>query len=197
MANKSTNSSVLQRIEAAQRFKAVAALVELQAQQSDARFPHLMPDGTKVQTWTEAAAWCAQNTGRSPVGIWRIWKRFKTGGRAALIRRTRSDKGTSHFFRCHPMVATFAAYLHVAWTRNTLQIFHAIEDNQAMLGLCNETMPSYETLRKWLRSTPQSTLIREALRGQRSYRGHFSTEARRTETGSGKKSRRHHGRRAA
>jgi hypothetical protein len=165
------------RQKAEHRFAAIAALIELASLPDERIFPRLMPDGQPVSTWTEAAQWCAANTGRSLRGIWRIWAAFKRGGKAALQRRARSDKGNSRFFRLHPPAAAFAAYLFMAWTRNVRTIFLAMERNAAALGVRVEELPSYETLRKWLRSCGEHSLVSSALRGQKAYRARANQDA--------------------
>lgn len=162
-----------------ERLNAIAALVELSSLPVEQCFPHLMPDGERVTTWTEAEAWCAARTGRSLRTIQRIWSTFRRSGRAALARKIRSDKGKSRFFENHPAGATFAAYLFLTWTRNVRRIHAAMEQESLLLGIENGQLPSYTTLRQWLYFTARRALVSAGLRGQALYRGHLNAEAKR------------------
>ena len=141
------------------RFAAIAALVQLSETPRRQRFPHLTPDGQCVRNWTEAVAWCAASSGRSIRGIWALWGAFRRSGHSALSNKSRSDKGCSRFFQRRPGAAVFVSGLYLAGIRNTRSILFELEQNCGALGVRRDQLPSYESLRRWLRSIDQSLLV--------------------------------------
>jgi hypothetical protein len=151
------------------RFDAIAPLVQLFDVKESRRFPHVLPDGTRTWTMTRAVAWCAEHDKRSTRTIWRKIHDFKDRKNGLPERIGRSDKGHSRFFTWHNQAAIFAAYLHLALQPTTRGIHGAIVRNRELLGISAAQLPSYETVRVWLRSVSPA-LVKLALEGQRAYR---------------------------
>jgi hypothetical protein len=151
------------------RYDAVAPLIPLLGLPKNRRFPHLLPDGTCAWSMSAAASWCAQKSGRSLRTIQRVQAAFKLGGDGAFDRRFRSDRGLSRFFGRNRAAAAFAAYLSLTWRPSVRAIHEAMLRHRELLGLSGLKMPSYETVRCWLRSATPS-LVPLALEGQKLYR---------------------------
>lgn len=151
------------------RSKMIAALAALDSVPEATRFPHLMPDGTRVMTWGEAQAWCAGQLGRSVRTVQRAYAGFKARGEEAFQRSGRSDRGTSRFFRSHRKAAIFAAYFHLAHVANYRAVYRAILANADLLDLPADEAPSYETARMWLKFSLRTHLVSSALEGQNQF----------------------------
>lgn len=160
------------------RFARIAPLVELLSIPASYRFPHLLPDGKRAQTWTETVAWCAVQSGRHVRTISRDLALFKEGSEGALLSHGRKDKGVSRFFARHSKATAFAAYLRLAWQQTFLAIHKAILRDGRLLEISAEEMPCYETVRGWFRSIP-SDLVALALEGQKAHRERVSSYAKR------------------
>lgn len=171
------------RKSARTRFDAIAPLVELSEIPIARRFPHLMADGQRMLTWSQAVEWCADRSGVSARSIYRMHAAFKKGGQKALQRSDRRDKGVSRFFTRHEKAALFAAYLHLAYPGNLCAVHSAIARDAGLLDIPEGKTPSYETVRTWLRSTLQSTLVTLALKGQRIFREQVAQHAKRGHLG--------------
>lgn len=151
------------------RFEIIAPVLELRDMPESRRFPHLMPDGKCVWTMGEAVAWCAAHNGLTPRTVWRAVSAFKKGGKQSLERGIRADKGHSRFFAHHRKAAALAAYLHLAWRPSVRSVYEAILRHRELIDLSTAKLPSYETVRTWLRiATP--TLAQLAVDGQGLYR---------------------------
>jgi hypothetical protein len=151
------------------RYEAILPLIPLLDLPKNRRFPHLLPDGTCVWSTSAAASWCAQQSDRSLRTIWRGLAAFKRGGEAAFDRGFRSDKGLSRFFGRHRAAAAFVAYLSLTWRPSLQAIHEAMLRHREPLGLSELKMPSYGTVRFWLRSATPS-LVPMALEGQKLFR---------------------------
>jgi hypothetical protein len=166
------------KAKAEDRFKAIAAMVELMEAPKEQRFPFLLPDGQRILTLTQAAKGCARQCGRSETGVWRLYGRFKKFGKEGLFSRSRNDKGFSRFFLKHSKAAAFAAYLRHAWQLPFSAIQDAMLRDYKLLEITEEKVPSCETVRRWLQSA-SIPLVPLALEGQRVYRGRISSYAKR------------------
>jgi hypothetical protein len=169
---KTTGAISARELESAKsRFAAIAGLVQLSNKPYSQRFPHVMSDGRCVQNWTEAVAWCASQTGRSVRNIWAIWGAFQRGGSQALNNKPRRDSGGVRFFQHYPAAAVFAFTLYFTETQNVTKILVEMERNFAALGIERDQLPSYESLRRWLRSATIGPLVSSLLQEQKNKRG--------------------------
>jgi len=160
----------------AESLESIAPLVELLRLPREIRFPHLLPDGQRAQTWTEMVSWCARRNGRSVETIWRRFGKFKRGGADLLQRRGRSDKGISRFFSQHLKAAAFAAYLRLAWRQTIREIHEAIQRDHDLLEISPQNAPSYRTVKLWPKSE-SPLVVASALEGQKTHRERVSALA--------------------
>jgi putative transposase len=154
-------------------FKSIEALAEILDLPESQRFPHRMPDGTRVRNWSEADAWSAKQDGSSISTIQRRKNRFKKEGRRGLLRVVRRDKHSSHFFDAHREAAYLAAYIFLECRQSCRAAYEAIVRNAAMIEVPSEELPSYETVRAWLRSIPPSLTV-YAREGRKAYQDKMS-----------------------
>jgi hypothetical protein len=164
--------------KAAECLESIAPLAELLRFPQKIRFPYLLPDGQRAETWTEIVRWCARRNGRSVGTTWRTFAKFKRGGAELLQRRERSDKGISRFFSRHLKAAAFAAYLRLAWRQTFREIHEAIQRDRDLLEISRQNAPSYRTVSLWLRSE-SPLVVALALEGQKIHRERISAFARR------------------
>lgn len=150
------------------RLEVIRPYVELLGLPKDKRFPRLFPDGTRVWTIKAAREWCVKCADRSPRTIWRWLAIFKAGGKRAF-ERPRSDKGRSRFFAQHRKAASLAAYVHQTFQPTVRSIHREIARNRKLLCLSAAELPSYETVRQWLRCESLG-LLKLALEGQQDFR---------------------------
>jgi hypothetical protein len=151
------------------RLRTIAPLVELDQMPKAQRFPRLLPDGGRAWSATQIVAWCAKENGCCVRTVKRSLGAFRRGGKGALERGPRADKGSSRFFGRHHAAAAFAAYLHLAWRPSLSAVHRSILRNREAIGLGSVKAPSYWTVRQWLRlATP--ALVPLAVEGQRIYR---------------------------
>jgi putative transposase len=101
--------------------------------------------------------------------LWRWQRQYKKGGLPALADRARSDKGKSRFFENYKKAATLAAYIHLEQRQSATCAYEAIVRDREALEIPESELPSYETVRAWLRSIPPvyRTLAREGVRAYR------------------------------
>ncbi len=158
------------------RFRAIAPLVELDQVPKPQRFPRLLPDGSRAWSATQIVAWCAKENGRCVRTVRRSLALFRRGGKGALERCPRADKGSARFFGRHRAAAVFAAYLHLAWRPSVRAVHQSILRNRESLGLSGVRLPCYETARAWLR-TGRQALAPLAVEGQNLYRALAFSEA--------------------
>jgi hypothetical protein len=90
--------------------------------------------------------------------------------------RSRKDKGTSRWFARYEKAAEFAAYLRLAWGQNFTEIYNIIQRDHDHLEIPPAQIPSYETVRAWLRSNPVG-LVALALEGQKAHRARIALDA--------------------
>ncbi len=166
---QSTNINGPKKARGEGRVQLIAPLAQLLDVRATRRFPHLLPDGSRAWSLTDAATWCAERNGRSLRTVWRTIAVFKSGGNVALERNFRRDKGRSRFFARYDKAAVLAAYLHLALKPSCRAIFKSIVRNRELLGVPETKAPSYETVRSWLRFAP-SALVALGLEGQRAFR---------------------------
>ena len=162
-------------VERQSRFEAIAPLVQLFDIPISRRFPHLLPDGTRAWSLSDAVAWCAANNDLCTRTIWRRFAKFKNAGKGALESAARKDKGLSRFFTQHDKAAAFAAYLYLVLRPSVRAVHGAIVRNCELLDVAEAQLPSRETVRLWLRST-RPALVALALEGQRTYRALMFSE---------------------
>lgn len=148
-------------------FDAIEPVLELHKVPLEQRYPHVLPDGTCAWSITDAVNWSAMRIDRDPRTIQRWVARFNAKGASAFGQCARADKGTSRFFNRHNEAAVFAAYLYVALKPSVRVVHEAILRNRELIALPTN-VPSIETVRVWLRSSP--ALVASALEGQRKYR---------------------------
>lgn len=134
------------------RRDAIEPLVKIYETPFRTRFPRVLADRTSVRNWGEAIAWCARRSDRSITGIQRLWIRYRHSGPESLARRKRSDKGSSRFFSQYPGAALFALSLIVQPGATFSSVHREIAQNAEALGIPLESIPSYETVRQWLKS---------------------------------------------
>jgi transposase InsO family protein len=122
--------------------------------------------GKAIRTHSQMAAYVAAEQGMSVSEVWRRYKAWKTG---SLLRKIRSDKGKSRFFENYPKAADLAAYVHLEQRQSATCAYEAIVRDREVLDIPESELPSYETVRLWLRSIPPvyRALARE---GRRAYR---------------------------
>jgi hypothetical protein len=158
-------SRVLEIVSA--RYAAILPLIQLSEISHKTRFPHLLPDGIAVNSWSESVAWSADKSGVSKKTIWKFWSNFRAHGREGLMPRSRKDRGRSRIFSNHAKLCCFAAYLFLVHTRNIRAVHKAISDFHGQLG---DRPISYSSVRRWLLNTPRQELVAFALEGQRRFR---------------------------
>ena len=163
------DSNYARSSEMNQRIGAIAPLMQLFDVKESRRFPHVLPDGTRAWTMTQAVAWCAERSHLSVRTIWRKIAAFKEKKSGAPQHIGRSDKGRSRFFTQHNKAAIFGAYLHLVLQPGARAVYGAIVRNRELLEVSETESPSYETVRVWLRSAPPA-FVELALEGQRAYR---------------------------
>jgi hypothetical protein len=130
-------------------------------------------DGTPVSSATRMLAYIAETTGTSERTLKYWLARYQTGGLANLADRTRRDKNQSRFFAAYPRAAWLIAYLFLE-CRSSCKVCHeAIVRDAKLIEVPPEELPSYETVRAWLRSMPPSLQV-YARKGRKAYRDQMS-----------------------
>jgi hypothetical protein len=99
-----------------------------------------------------------------------------------LADSTRKDKGTSRWFEAYPQAKEFAAYLSLGESglsgldpsfnfvgQSVTYIRSELVRQAEALGIPKDDLPSYDTVRRWLNTTPSSMRI-YAEKGRRAYR---------------------------
>jgi hypothetical protein len=155
--------------ETEERYDVYAPLVDLSELPGDRIFPYILPNGERASRQGDAIKWCAKHSGRCVQTIYRKLSKLRKDGSKALSPRPRKDKGSSRFFSQNHKAAVFVAYLHLALQPTARAIHGAIVRNRELLGISEAQLPSYETVRVWLRSALPA-LVKLALEGQRAYR---------------------------
>lgn len=137
-----------------------------------------LTDGSAVTSKSAMIAYqsAAHNVSRSTVNNW--LKAWREGGFPALANRQRADKNTSRWFEAHRKAAYLAAWLYLDCRQSFRAIYEAIEQDAEMLDLGEDDLPSYETVRSWLRGLPPylTTYARE---GRAAYQNRMAPYLRR------------------
>jgi hypothetical protein len=138
------------------------------------RFGRLrLKDGAPVTSETRMIAYLAETTDNGISTIYRWLRRYNEGGAPDLARRTRSDKHTSRFFTKYPKAAYLAAYLFLECKQSRRNAFEAILRDSELIGVPQEDLPSYSTVRAFLSSLPPSLTV-YAREGREAYRQRMS-----------------------
>lgn len=118
----------------------------------------------------------AHKVSERTIKLWLQW--FREGGFPALADKQRSDKNTSRWFENHRKAAYLAAWLYLDCRQSFRMVHEAIAQDRELLDLADDELPSYETVRAWLRSLPPylKTFARE---GRRAYQNRMSPYVRR------------------
>lgn len=164
--------------QAEQRFQFVRLLLEYKA--TPQRFGALrLLDGSPVTSFSRFVEYVSDTSqpSVSTPTLYRWLKRFERG--EDLADRQRRDKGQSRFFASYPKAAWLAAYLHLE-ERSSCRVAHeAIVRDAAMLEIPAEDLPTYETVRAWLRSMPPSLVVFARI-GRKAYRERMAPYLRRS-----------------
>lgn len=157
------------------RHRYIAPLLEAESEPKDQRFPRLLEDGTRVRNWGELENWCAARSGQigpkslSVRTVQRLRADVTKKGYGALLRDERKDKGKSRFFSAYPKAAWLVGYLFLDCRQSCRVAHEAIVRDAALIEVPSEELPSYETVRAWLKSMPPS-LVAYAREGRKAYR---------------------------
>jgi putative transposase len=123
-------------------------------------------DGKIRCTKSQVAECIAQRVGHAVSWVWKQLKDWENG---ELQRKPRSDKGKSRFFDRYPDAAKLAAYVYLTQRQSITIAYEAIMRDRETLEIPEGELPSYTTVRTWLKAIPPvyQTLARE---GRRAYR---------------------------
>ena len=162
-----------QEAQARERYSKIEPLIRFQAEErsNPAGQLHLalslvLPDGSPVTTRTQMRLYLANKHGLSDITIYRWVRRFTKRGLVGLADQARSDRGNSRFFEKYPDAATLAAYLYLGQRQSARAAYEAIQRDCLLLKLKPCELPSYETVRAFLKRTPEplKLLAREGAR---------------------------------
>jgi len=139
------------------------------------RFAQLqLKDGSPVRSFSRMVVYVAEtNPGVSDRTLRNWLQRYRQGGFAALADKVRSDKQESRFFKAYPKAAWLAAYLFLECRQSATVAYEAIVRDAAMIDVPRRELPSYETVRAFLRSAPPS-LVTYAREGRKAYQDRMS-----------------------
>jgi putative transposase len=142
----------------------------LEYSQDPGRYAALrLRDGRGVSSKTKLIQYQAETSGNCERTIKTWLARYNAGGFPALADRQRSDKNTSRWFSEHRDAAYVAAYLYLLCRQSCRVCHETLVREHGMLGIAEEDLPSYETVRAWLKSMPPY-LEAYAREGRRAYR---------------------------
>ena len=128
-----------------------------------------LKDGGAVTSASRMVEYVSETSGVS-VRTLKYWlAQYQSGGLPALADRQRRDKGTSRFFTDFPKAAWLAAYLFLECRQSCRVAHEAIVRDADLLEIPVDELPSYETVRAWLRSMPPSLTV-YARHGKKAYR---------------------------
>ena len=154
--------------QAEQRFAIIRMVLEYKAEPQ--RFGILrLKDGTPVTSYSKMVDYASECSRVSQRQLYRWLRDFTSGGVPALADKQRSDKNRSRFFATYPKAAWLAAYIYLECRQSATVAHEAIERNAADLEIPVEDLPSYETVRAWLKSMPPSLTVYARL-GRKAYR---------------------------
>jgi putative transposase len=111
----------------------------------------------------------AQGHGIGKSTLWKWMKIFRDHGPGQLFDKARSDKGVSKWFAKYPQAAELVAFKFLEERQSVRCSWEALVRDAARLGIPDDDLPSYETVRVALQSIPPSwaMLARE---GKKKYR---------------------------
>jgi hypothetical protein len=167
--------------QASQRLAVIEMIQNYQREPE--RFGRLtLLDGSPVSSYSRMVEFAAENNGVSRCTIFNWLKAYKAGGKAGLADKQRKDRGTSRWFEAYPQAKNFAAYLSLGesglsgldpcqnFVGQSVSYIHSELIRQAkMLGIPQDDLPSYGTVRRWLDQIPASMRI-YAQKGKLAYR---------------------------
>lgn len=126
-------------------------------------------DGSPVTSKTRMIRYQAETSGQGERTI-KLWlARYAQGGFPALADRQRSDKNTSRWFQEHRKAADVVGYLYLLCEQSCRACYEALVRDRETFGIAEDDLPSYETVRAWLKSAPPY-LEAYAREGRREYR---------------------------
>jgi glutamate/tyrosine decarboxylase-like PLP-dependent enzyme len=132
-----------------------------------------LKDGTLVTSKTGMVNHLAETNALSNVTIWHWLRRYTQGGPSALADRPRSDKHTSRWFKKYPKARGLAAYLYRDCKQSIQMICNAIKKEADLIGVPEVDLPSYGTVRSFLKSGSPSLAV-YAREGREAYRERMS-----------------------
>ena len=155
-------ASLEQEAQARERYAIIEPLVRFQPGprlaspgQLQLALAMVLPDGSPVTTRTQMRRYLANKHNLSDITIYRWVRAFTKHGLVGLADQARSDRGDSRFFKKHPDAATLAAYLYLGQRQSARAAFEAIQRDCLLLKLKPCELPSYETVRAFLKRTPE------------------------------------------
>jgi putative transposase len=134
--------------EASSRYELIQPI--LAYRQDPAQF-RAIPGVTSLSTFVK---YLSRQHGVSESTYWRVLGRYDKGGLPALADRRRADAGGSRWFATHTAAAYFAAYAFLELRQSYRVCYETICESRELLGLDDGDLPSYETVRAWLKSVP-------------------------------------------
>jgi hypothetical protein len=165
-----TNADDLAQAEA--RYKIIYPLLTYRLEVPGQRLLRLK-DGTPVTSFTRMVEYVSENSGIAVGTLYRWLARYKEGGLPALADQRRCDKNTSRYFAKYPKSAWMAAYLYLE-ERMSIKVCHeVIVREHELLEIPVDELPSYETVRAFLKSMPPALEV-YARRGRKAYRDRMS-----------------------
>lgn len=139
--------------QAEERLTVLQPILEYTA--SDLRWSQLrLSDGSSVTSQTRMIRYQAETSGNCERTIKNWLSRYRSGGFPALADRQRKDKNTSRWFAEHHDAAILAAWWYLECRQSVRACYEAIVNEREKLGLSEEDLPSYETVRAWLKAMP-------------------------------------------
>ena len=169
-------ASEAEEAQARERYAIIEPLIDFEIEQHTAsqQQMHLplnlyLADGREVRNATLICEYLSEQHGVSARTLLRWVQRYKLGGLPALADGERSDKGKSRFFEQHPKAAALAAYVYLEQRQSVRTAYEAILRDCLSLGLKPSELPSYQTVRSFLKaiSPAMAVLARE---GRAAYR---------------------------
>jgi hypothetical protein len=117
----------------------------------------------------QIAAQIAKKHGKGRATIWQWVKVFREEGPQHLFDRERGDKGVSRWFATYPQAAELVAYKFLEERQSIICAWEAVTRDADRLGIPDNDLPSYETVRSALKSIPAAWQIL-AREGKKKYR---------------------------
>lgn len=135
-----------------------------------ARFAQLrLQDGKPITSFSRMVEYVSGTSGIGSATLYRWLRDFNNGGLPALADKLRSDKGRSRFFSTYPKAQWLAAYLFLECKASARVCHEAILRDAALIEVPPDDLPSYETVRSWLKQMPASLTVYARL-GRKIYR---------------------------